>query len=375
MEASKARRDPIRSLLAEGKREGVFPGAVLLVARRGKIVYHQQIGDRILIPQVAPMRRDTIFDLASLTKPLATTLALMKLVDEGRIYLDQRIQDLLPVSLPAEKGNLTLRLLLAHSSGLAGWKPFYAELEHVKPLERKKWVRDRILEAPLAYRPGEGVLYSDLGFMLLEWIVEEAAAMPMPEFLLRCFYGPLALKRTLFLDRGKAPLFGKAEFAATEKCPWRNEIVLGFVHDENAFALGGFSGHSGLFGTAGEVYLLINVLREHYFHGRSDYLGPGTVREFFTRQDVVKGSSWALGWDTPSPGNSSSGRYFSEKSVGHLGFTGTSVWMDLEQDVLVVFLSNRVHPTRGNERIRTFRPRLHDAIMEVFVNAGERTGN
>jgi len=368
MEASKARRDPISSLLAEGKREGVFPGAVLLVARRGKIVYHREVGHRILIPCIAPMRRDTIFDLASLTKPLATTLALMKLVDEGRIHLDQWIGEILPVTVPADKGSLSLRLLLTHGSGLAEWKPFYAELDHVAPLKRKKWVRDQIVQAPLTYRPGEGVLYSDLGFMLLEWIVEEAAGMPLPEFLGRRFYGPLALTRTLFLDRGKSPLFGKAEFAATEQCPWRNELVLGVVHDENAFALGGFSGHSGLFGTATEIYVLMNLLREHYLDERSDYLSPGTVREFFTRQDVVEGSSWALGWDTPSPENSSSGRYFSKKSVGHLGFTGTSVWMDLEQDVLVVFLSNRVHPTRGNERIKTFRPRLHDEIMEVFVN-------
>jgi CubicO group peptidase (beta-lactamase class C family) len=138
------------------------------------------------------------------------------------------------------------------------------------------------------------------------------------------------------------------------------------VHDENAYSLGGYSGHAGLFGTASEVYKLANLLRGHWRGERTDYLRPETVRAFFTRQDIVEGSSWALGWDTPSSANSSSGSYFSETSVGHLGFTGTSLWMDLEKDVIVVFLSNRIHPTRENKKIRAFRPVLHDRVMETF---------
>ena len=136
------------------------------------------------------------------------------------------------------------------------------------------------------------------------------------------------------------------------------------MHDENAYALGGYSGHAGLFGTAGELYSLSDLLMGHYQGERGDYLRPETVRAFFSRQDLVNGSTWALGWDTPSPENSSSGKRFSARSVGHLGFSGTSVWMDLEQDVIVILLTNRIHPTRKNEKIRVFRPALHDLVME-----------
>ena len=128
----------------------------------------------------------------------------------------------------------------------------------------------------------------------------------------------------------------------------------------------GYSGHAGLFGTAEEVLALVNMLREHYRGNRDDFFSAATVREFFRRQNIVKDCTFALGWDTPSPENSSAGKYFSEHSVGHLGYTGTSVWMDLEKDVIVVFLTNRVHPTRKNKKIKAFRPLIHDTVMEML---------
>ena len=136
------------------------------------------------------------------------------------------------------------------------------------------------------------------------------------------------------------------------------------MDDENAYAVGGYSGHAGLFGTAEEVYEIVKLLKEHYLGVLQDHLNPKIVRTFFTRQERTEGSTWALGWDTPSIKNSSSGRFFSENSVGHLGFTGTSVWMDLEKDVVVILLTNRIHPTRDNEKIRAFRPKIHDLIMK-----------
>ena len=150
----------------------------------------------------------------------------------------------------------------------------------------------------------------------------------------------------------------------TEDCPWRERVIRGEVHDENAFALGGYSGHAGLFGTVDDVYHIVNMLRGHYRGGRRDFFRPETVRDFFRRQDLVPGCTWALGWDTPSEESSSAGNYFSRNSVGHLGFTGTSVWMDLDKDVIVILLTNRIHPTRNNERIKAFRPKLHDTVME-----------
>lgn len=361
---SMKKEDRIQTLLFDGVKEGVYPGAVLLVAQEGRIAFLREAGHRLLTPHAEPMHKDTIFDLASLTKPLATTLAIMKLVDQGNLHLDQALVDLLPGPIPRDKRALTPRLLLTHSAGFLDWKPFYLELDRFRIEERKGVLRKRLLDLPLVYKPGDETLYSDLGFMILEWVVEASGSTPMHIFLDSHFYGPLSLKKTFLSNRGSEPLFGKDQFAATEDCPWRKRIVLSVVHDDNAYAVGGYSGHAGLFGTTEEVYTLVNLLRSHFFGERSDYLKPETVREFFTLQGLVEGSTWALGWDTPSPGNSSSGKYFSKKSVGHLGFTGTSIWIDLERDVVVIFLTNRIHPTRNNEKIKAFRPRLHDLIME-----------
>jgi CubicO group peptidase (beta-lactamase class C family) len=357
-------KNKIEQLLMKGAREGVYPGAVLLVARRGEIVFFEETGHRSLVPHTAPMQKDTIFDLASLTKPLATTLAIMKLVDQEEIGLDQSVTDLLPGGLPKEKEGITTRLLLCHSAGFSDWKPLYLELERFESQKRKDLLRERLLALPLNYRPGEGVLYSDLGFMMLEWIVEQRAGMAMDRFLDRRLYRPLSLKRTLFSRDDMLVRFDRDQFAATEDCPWRKEIVVGRVHDENAHVLGGYSGHAGMFSVAEEVYSLVNLLREHYKGERKDYINPETARTFFSRQNIVNESTWALGWDMPAPQDPSAGRYFSPNSVGHLGFTGTSLWMDLDRDVIVVFLTNRIHPTRNNERIKKFRPRLHDMIME-----------
>jgi CubicO group peptidase (beta-lactamase class C family) len=361
------RRDTLRSIkeiLEQGLLEGAFPGAVLLVAKEGEIVLHQEVGLCSVRPKQEPMTKETIFDLASLTKPLATTLAIMKLVDQGEIFLDQSLSEITGSGSLKEKGRLTPRLLLNHSAGFAAWKPLYSDLAKEDLEDRRRILRRRILEEPLVYSPGNGSRYSDWGFMILEWIIEEVSGMPMHRFLDDHFYKPMSLKRT-FIYTGELPTgFDKAMFAATRDCPLRNRIIRGEVEDDVAYALGGYSGHAGLFATAEELFILVALLRGHYYGKRDDFLSPEVVREFFRRQDIVEGCTWALGWDTPSPENSSSGRHFSPRSVGHLGFTGTSVWMDLEKDVIVVFLTNRTLTTDDNERIKAFRPRLHDLIME-----------
>jgi CubicO group peptidase (beta-lactamase class C family) len=228
-----------------------------------------------------------------------------------------------------------------------------------------------LIERPLAYRPGTDTIYSDLGFMMLKWVVERASGAGVKDYLESRIYGPLGLRNTL-LNTG--PAFdlglGKAHFAATEDCPWRRKVMLGQVHDENAYVLGGYSGHAGLFSNAEETRVLADLLMQHFRGEREDFFRPKTVRAFFRRQSLTKQSTWALGWDTPSEEGSSAGRYFSTHSVGHLGFTGTSIWMDLERDVIVIFLTNRIHPTRKNEKIRAFRPRLHDRVMEALDSQG-----
>jgi serine-type D-Ala-D-Ala carboxypeptidase len=279
-------------------------------------------------------------------------------------------------------------------------------------------LREWVIEESFAYQPGKGSLYSDLGFMLLEWVIEEKTGQQLPEYVQEYFYGPLGLKRTLFIPVGeeknlprppftkggsgdvrggeRASLdsrsrfspgqasfsgndkpslacngreYAKGEFAATEDCPWRRRVLQGEVHDDNAWTLGGYSGHAGLFSTAEEIFVMANMLREHYLGKRADYFKPETVKEFFRRQDIVKGSDWALGWDTRAMEGSSAGKHFSRDSVGHTGFTGTSIWMDLEKDVIAILLTNRVHPKRDNDKIKQFRPVFHDAVMEALEEA------
>jgi len=357
---------PVIKVLHRGLEDRVFPGAVALVAQGGKVVFLEHVGDRSLVPECAPMKRDTIFDLASLTKALSTVPTVMKLVDEEKIGLEDSLSKLIPSATLRNKRDLTLRLILAHSAGLIDWKPFYEKLMDFPLKDRKKILRQWIIEEPFAYEPGKGSLYSDLGFMLLEWVIEEKTGESLKEYMERNFCGPLGLKRTFFGGGQGRCVQGvaKEEFAATEDCPWRKRVLQGEVHDDNAWTLGVSSGHAGLFSTAEEIYVMANMMREHYFGKRKDFFKPDTVREFFRRQELVKGSDWALGWDTRALEGSSAGKYFSRDSVGHTGFTGTSIWMDLEKDVIAILLSNRVHPKRDNDKIKQFRPVFHDAVME-----------
>lgn len=358
-------KDLVQEGIHKGVGEGVFPGAVLLVSHEGRIIFHEGAGHTSLEKDSRPIKKNTIFDLASLTKPLATSLSFMKLVDTGRIGLDQSLAELIKDRPLMEKAGITPRLLLCHASGFEAWRPFYLELEQVEPHARKKALRDKLLSLPLAYKPGERSLYSDLGFMMLEWLLEISSGLSLKEYTRQYIYKTLALD-LFFAKRGKPVPFKKETIAATEVCSRRNQLMQGEVHDDNAYVLGGYSGHAGLFGNAGDIWRLVSCLLQHYYGQRSDLFSPETVRAFFTRQDIKEGT-WALGWDTPSQANSSSGRYFSPKSVGHLGFTGTSVWADLEKDIIVILLTNRVHPDRDNIKIRDFRPRIHDLIMKAMM--------
>lgn len=359
---NKKNEEQIINLLNEGIETGVYPGAVLLIAQGGQVLFLKSTGILSTVSPQIKTKINSIYDLASLTKPLATTLAIMGLVDRGIIYLDMILEELLPEPVPVDKRNISIRLLLCHSSGLPDWKPYYSELIKYNSDDRKNILRQWVLQEPLEYFPGTDSKYSDLGFMLLEWIIEKSSGMKMHEFLSKYYYIPLNLGRS-FLMKQKAPV-SLDEIAATEDCLWRKKIIHGEVHDENAYALGGYSGHAGLFGCAEDIFSLLNMLREHYYAEKEGFFNSQTVQQFFSRQNICENSNWALGWDTPSIGASSSGKYFSSKSVGHLGFTGTSVWMDLEKDVIVIFLSNRVHRTRENIKIKLFRPRLHNLIME-----------
>jgi CubicO group peptidase (beta-lactamase class C family) len=359
----------IHQLLGKGVDQGVFPGAVLLVARGEEVLFHRAVGYASLIPKKEPLSTATVFDLASLTKPLATTLAVMKSVEEGRLDLDRPPALFKKGGLSNKEPGITVRHLLAHSSGLPAYQPYYALLLHQQG-DLKGLIRRFVLQEPLWSPPGTKTLYSDLGFILLEWLVEEALGEDLHSWTQRCLYRPLGLSTLGF--RPITP-YGAARpepYAATEDCSWRGKVLRGEVHDDNTYVVGGVSGQAGLFGTAWDIFRLLRELKRAYDRPRYSGLFDGRwVRTFWKRQDRPRGTTRALGFDTPARRGSSAGKFFSSRSVGHLGFTGTSFWYDLEKDFLVVLLTNRVHPSRRNEGIKAFRPLIHDRIVRTVFSS------
>ena len=358
--------------------QGVFPGAVLLVGKGDEIVYEHAFGSRSLVPTSSPMHTSTIFDLASLTKPLATTVVMMLLISEKKICLDDRVTRFFPAFGVFGKHEITLRHLLNHSSGLPHWRPYYedvlkrdkaGEINFVASQAAKQYVFTQIhREKPVSPAGLQG-LYSDLGFMVLGEIVEAISDSTLDRFCQDRIFEPLGLESTFFVDlmRSRSQRLQAIEemIAPTEDCPWRKRVLCGEVHDDNAYVMGGVAGHAGLFSSARDIHQLLACLNRCR-RGSDFFLPQELIEEFLSRDEAVKNSTYALGWDTPSENGSSSGKYFSPQSVGHLGFTGTSIWWDLEKNSHVVLLSNRVHPTRKNEKIREFRPYIYDLIMKTL---------
>lgn len=359
---------------------GVFPGAVLLVRLRGQIAYHQAFGNAALMPAKEPARLETIYDLASLTKPLATTTALLCLVQDGRLSVEDPLQKHLEELQGSAVGDATIYHLLTHSSGLPAWRPLYERIaeedRHAPGFLGSSAARQLALalikNEPLESSAGARSCYSDMGFILLGMLVERVSGRALPVLCRERVFDPMQA-RLYFLSPGGAVQGSDVRLdvrliASTEDDPWRGRVLRAEVHDENAYALGGVAGHAGLFGTAAAVSAVVGQWLDSYV-GRSRLLPPDLVRRFIARQDKIAGSSWALGWDTPSA-PSSSGRRFSAASFGHLGYTGTSIWVDPTRELEVVLLSNRVHPTRRNEAIKQFRPLIHDTIYQELIANG-----
>ncbi|HWO43731.1 MAG TPA: serine hydrolase domain-containing protein [Candidatus Eisenbacteria bacterium] len=364
----------VEQAFEEAVAEGVFPGAVVLIGREGEVVYERAFGWRSLAPAKTVMRPEVIFDLASLTKPLATATAIMVLVRDGKIRIDDRVTRFLPTFGVFGKSPVTIRHLLTHTSGLAAWRPFYQEIakpakaESIGSPRAKNHILSRVHREKLVNAPGTRTVYSDLGFMVLGEIVELVGGCALDRFCDDHIFKPLGLRSTSFFElsklRARTMDSGGDLIAPTEDCPWRKKILYGEVHDDNAYAMGGVAGHAGLFSSAADIHRLLGCL-DRCRNGKDDFLPRGLVEQFLSKDMTVPDSTWALGWDTPSPENSSAGSRFSPRSVGHLGFTGPSVWWDIEKSCHVILLNNRVHPTRRNEKIKAFRPRIHDLIMEA----------
>jgi CubicO group peptidase (beta-lactamase class C family) len=359
-----------------------IPGAVVLarMPREGEVLEYAWVrGLAVARPERLPMRRDTIFDLASLTKPIATTTAIMMLVDEGSICLDDPVAKSLPSFADRGKEAVTIRQLLCHCAGLKPWRGFHELLIRkerktgerlIGTKEGREWILDRVIRSALVHEPGEAAVYGDLDFIVLGALVEAVSRRSFAEFCESRIFERLGLADTHFfpipVDGSQAvPDSVRRRVAATENCPWRERVLWGEVHDPNASAMGGVAGHAGLFSTADDVLEFGQFFLDAW-HGRSDVLPPERVREFSERQGLPESSDWALGWDTPTEGASASGNHFSLKSVGHLGFTGTSLWIDLERELIVVMLTNRVHQVAKRSRFE-LRPKVHDAIVEGFT--------
>jgi CubicO group peptidase (beta-lactamase class C family) len=349
----------LAQLLEEGRNQGVYSAAVALVGRHGELLWQGAAGRASRDPASPLVTLDTIFDLASLTKPLATTLALMLLADQGLLSLSRTLGEVLTAPwLPADKRSLTLKSLLAHRAGLPAWRPFYEKVLAVPPIERPGLLARLAAMEPLEYEPETATLYSDLGFMLLKDVVEKVSGQNLSSFCRQELYEPLGLN-VLGYQPGLRLNMEQFTWAATEDASAPGCPAIGDVHDDNARAAGGVAGHAGLFGTGPEVFTLIARLYRAY-QGQDEGLGisPEIVRQFLT--PVAPGAR-TPGFDVPTPEQSSAGRYFSPRSVGHTGFTGTSFWLDLEQGQMVVLLTNRVHLNQDNASIKAFRPRFHEA--------------
>lgn len=369
----------IQAALDQAVMDGVFPGAVLTVRYGGAPIDVFTAGSLSTAEAAPAVQAATVYDLASLTKPLSTVTALVLLMQVGRCQLHDRVESILPELADSPIGTAALWHLLTHSSGLPGWRGYYERLssDGTVPATEEDRCRARkalvgmIRDEALIYERGKRSLYSDLGFMLLGMMVERCSGIPLQQFF-RDHIAPLAGTSPLgfvptewagdFLQRARR--YG-GDVAPTEHDVWRGRLLCGEVHDENAASLGGVAGHAGLFGTAEAVLAVAGAWLQAY-HRRPSVLDAALVNEFTRRQAVVPGSSWALGWDTPSP-PSSAGKFLSEASFGHLGYTGTSVWIDPLRELEVVLLSNRVHPTRKNERIKVFRPLIHELVYREYV--------
>lgn len=307
-----------------------------------------------------PVHDDTYFDLASLTKPLVTSLSLLTLVEEGRLNLADKVAKFLHCKQPDQQ-NITLAHLLNHSSGLPAHRPYYKRLVQLPFSERGERVVDWILQESLLFRPGTDTLYSDLGFILLGKIIEQVAGEPLDIYWQKKIKQPLGLEKGLFW--GAHQKEDLRSYATTGVCPWSKKGLYGMVHDDNCRAMGGVAGHAGLFGSTRAVLSLCEKIVLS-FQGRQQQPSLDSINI----QTILANrlGCWTFGFDTPT-GLSSSGKYFSDLSIGHLGFTGTSFWIDLRKKLAIVFLSNRVFCGESLTEIKKLRPLLHDTLMRYLI--------
>jgi CubicO group peptidase (beta-lactamase class C family) len=365
------------AVLEQGLKDGVAPGFVagVWVEQKPEQLFVGAWGQRRIEPSPQPMLPETAFDIASVSKVFATATLTGKLVERGWISWNTRLSAVFP-NYPWK--NIELEHLLSHTAGFPWWEPFWERLKNkfapwalheISVRERQAAMRKLVFECAPTVGVGERVEYSDVSFLLLGFALEEVTKMPLDQAVRRFVWEPLGLSRRggpEYRRTRSSPTRIDDEAAATEFSPWHQTVLQGQVHDENCWAMGGYSGHSGVFARAEHLLEFSRALLRR----QGGFLNQRTLKEMWTTVARPPGCERTRGWDTVSERGSSAGRYFSSASVGHLGFTGTSLWIDPVARLAVTLLSNRVHPTRENIKIRTLRPLFHDAIREDIAHLG-----
>jgi len=345
----------IDSIINAAIADHAAPAMAVAIGRYDNLIYLHSYG-RLTYADTAPaVDEHTRFDMASLTKVVATTTAAMMLEEQGKLDINRTVASYLPEFDAPDKKDITVRQLITHRGGLEAFAPLWATLKG------KQQFLAAINSRPLAYTPGTKSIYSDWDYVLMGFIVERITGQTLDTYTAQHIFGPLGMSETGY----RPDTVDKRHIAPTEIDTLRG-LVWGKVHDENANAMGGVSGHAGLFSTAHDMAIFARMLLNGGSVGSVRLLAPTTIARWTAVQDP--GSSRALGWDTPAP-HSSAGRYFSPRSYGHTGFTGTSIWTDPQRGVWVVLLTNRVYPTRNNQKAGPLRRAISDAVEEAVMDA------
>jgi serine-type D-Ala-D-Ala carboxypeptidase len=335
--------------------EQAFPGCAVAVTHRGELIASKALGRFTYDPGAPAVHTDSIFDLASVSKVIATTTMAMILYERGVLDLETPVAAIVPefASGDDRRRQVTIRMLLAHSSGLPAYEKLFQRATN----------RDDFLaaafETELTADPGTRAEYSDIGFIIFGVALERLADETLDRFCQREIFGPLGLAHTAFNPPKK---WRERIVPTADDQTFRHRIIQGEVQDENASVLDGVAGHAGVFSTAEDVATFAHVM----LNGGRPILRPDTVELFTRREDDPEGTSRALGWDTPSA-PSQSGKHFSPRSFGHLGYTGTSLWIDRDRQLSITLLTNRTWPDCRNQAIKQVRPEFHDAVVEVIT--------
>lgn len=356
----------IENLINKGINEKSFPGAQLIIESHGNTILEKNFGRYTYDADAPAVNANSIFDLASVTKVIATTTAIMQLYDKGRLNLNDNVSLYIPEFASQDKGDIKITNLLLHNSGLKAWVPFY------KTFKTKEEVLNAIYNASLDYPTGSKFVYSDLNAVLLAKIVEKITDMSFDEYCRINIFRPLGMENTTFNPDNK-----QLALPTENDTYWRNRLLQGEVHDETAAMLGGVSGNAGLFSNAEDLLIFMKAML-----AKGKYYNPytrGLKEETLVNADIVPlfikkwespkyNNTRGLGWDTrpePTSYRAPCGEKFSENSFGHTGYTGTSVWCDVDKELIVIFLTNRVYPSRDNNGIREIRPEVHNMAVDL----------